>query len=648
MAQGTITYALRPGSPADNIIQGSSAFPSSSRKHGIYHTDVYHIVGDAAKLDFRATNGDGRLLLDALGIADGLKEDRIAALTATCAAEVAEIDAADDLAGGGAGSGGTGGALPAAAAHTVAGGAIAGAPAIAHPPSTPTASQLLQGAHSETMTAMAAMASSMATALATLTCKMAEDKAAPAPKNDKGKPLATYTIDALIERVKAGDAAVVVPGAWGSAATGAPLTEVTPVKTTALTTAALNAQVAFSRHTGQSLPPTGTPLALMGTFSFGTPGFSTIAAHGGDTAHTMAAAQEGGAAGAAGRRATNILDRAIMGDASMVGPLIGMTAADPSYCINSSFFPARTAGLALVTHTTMRTNESQLSLHLNAGFRSIRLFHAYADALSTDGRRTAETTLSPGFIGDMQALEATFAHDRARDGQPPLNSSESLALITRVFRAVIEDESYPYRKDVDDDCSEARAHPSSATLKFSSPEPGTHDYVVTPRVRAVFSTASMPIVTASIIPAAGAGNVAAEASAATRARDALTAAAALDTAMRARSATAAAARLAAAAEGGGRGAGLATPAPATASLTPTALFGRATKVALASLCQPEGGQLRKYLQGGGELCVRNLLNLACTSPEGGLCQRQHLQKEVPPGASTSPWESARRGLVTLN
>jgi len=499
---------------------------------------------------------------------------------------------------------------------------------------------------------MAKMASSIATAFATLSSKMVEEKAAaPAPKNENGKPQATYTIEALIERVKAGGAAVVVPGTWGSAATGAPLTEVMPAKTTVSATAALSAQVSFSRFTGQALPPTGTPYALTGTFDYGTPGFSMIAAHGGETAHTMAATQEGGIAGAAGRRITTMLDRALMGDASMVGPLIGLTAADTSYCINTSFFPARSAGLALVKYSTVRMDESQLSLHVNAGLRFIRLTHAYGDALSTDGRQTAESTLSPEFIGDMQALAATFAYDRARGGQPPLSSGESLALITRVFRAVIEDESHPYRKDAENDCAAAITCPSSATLTFSVPEPSTHDYAVSPRVRSIFNTASMPVVAASITPAAGAGNIAAEASAATRAREALATAAAaavLDKTARTRSSTAAAARLVAAGEGGGRGAGLAAPAPATASLTPTALFGRATRVALTSLCQPEGGPLRKYLQGGGEFCVRNLLNLACALPEGGLCQRQHLQKEVPPGASTSPWESARRGLVTLN
>lgn len=656
MAQATITHALRPGSPADIIIQGSSAFPPSSRKRGRHNTDVYRIVGDAAKLDFRAVTGEGRLLLDALGIAEGLKEERITALTAVCAAEVAEIDAADDLAnaaalggaGGGAegaGSGGTGGALLAAAAHTGAGGAIAGAPAIAHPPSAPVSSQLLQGAPNETaITAMVAMASTLAKTVETLT-KMVEEKAAPAqaPKNEKGKPQATYTKEALIDRVWKGDSAVAIPGTWGEAATGAPLTDVAPTRTITPTPSALLAQVALSRYTNRPLPATGTPLAPTGSFGFGTQGFSRIAAHGGGIAHGMATAQEGGTAGAAGRRTINVLNRAILGDASMVGTLIEIAAADPSYCIDVSYFDERNAGLALAKHTTMRMDETPLSRYVQAGFRAIRLMHAYADVLSTDGRRTAETTLSPEFIGDMQALEATFAYDRARDGQPPLSSSESLVLITRVIRAVIEDELQPYRRDVEDDCSAAIARPSSVAMTFIVPEPGTHDYLVTSRVKSIFNTASMPIVKA----AAGAGNAAAEASAA--ARDALTVAAALDKTTRARSSTAAAAaRLVAAGEGGGRGAGLAAPAPATASLTPTALFGRATRVALTSLCQPEGGPLRKYLQGGGEFCVRNLLNLACALPEGGLCQRQHLQKEVPPGASTSPWESARRGLVTLN
>ena len=121
MAQATITHALRPGSPADIIIQGSSAFPPSSRKRGRHNTDVYRIVGDAAKLDFRAVTGEGRLLLDALGIAEGLKEERITALTAVCAAEVAEIDAADDLANATALGGAGGGAEGAGAAGERAG-----------------------------------------------------------------------------------------------------------------------------------------------------------------------------------------------------------------------------------------------------------------------------------------------------------------------------------------------------------------------------------------------------------------------------------------------------------------------------------------------------------------------------------------------
>ena len=50
MAQVTITHALRPGSPADIIIQGSSAFPPSSRKRGRYNTDVYRIASDAVQV----------------------------------------------------------------------------------------------------------------------------------------------------------------------------------------------------------------------------------------------------------------------------------------------------------------------------------------------------------------------------------------------------------------------------------------------------------------------------------------------------------------------------------------------------------------------------------------------------------------------